>query len=97
MAVFCLEAKDCDDALRSFTGQEQSAGFDGIYIPLEDDFPLLDKLAAPAALYLAAMLILDDSAELSDKLYDKYSDAMSQIYSGICGVREDTVNSYFTD
>ncbi len=97
LAAFCSEAREADNALRKFMGIDEPCYFDGIYLSLGDDFPLLDRFATPAALYLASMLVIDDAPELSDRIYHRYSDSMSLIYQNICGMSEGTVNKYFAE
>jgi hypothetical protein len=97
IAAFCTEAKDADSALRKALDEPMGAEFNAVFVPLEDDFPLLDRFSSAAALYLAAMLIIDDFPELSDKIYDKYSDAMSSICSSVPAVCESIQNRYFYD
>lgn len=53
--------------------------FECVYLPLEADFPFDKRFAGAAIMYLAAMLIIDENAELSDKLFDRYCDIMSSI------------------
>ncbi len=97
LAVFCNEALALDEAMRKFTGQEEDISFDGIYLGLDDKFPLLPRFATLAALYLAAMLVLDDNAELSDKLYEKYEQGMRAVCDGMIGLNQSITDKYFAD
>jgi hypothetical protein len=45
-------------------------------------------------MYLAAMLVLSEDAELSDKLFSRYCDAMSRAVSEIPMVSGKTVDRY---
>lgn len=97
LASFCTEHQKADNTLRKFTGEKVGTEINELYIPLENEFPLLKDFAVCASLYLAAMLAIDDFPELSDRLYEKYSDSASKIYSPICGIPSATVNKYFAD
>ncbi len=95
LAVFCCEAQATDMAMRALLGKEDAPPFDCIYLDLDAEFPLLDMFAATAALYLAAMLVLEDDSELSDKLYGKYSAAFAAIRASAIGVSEKIQDKYF--
>ncbi len=96
LAVFCTEVQGIDEQIRLLSGDEGKAVFDGIYVDLDDSFPMFPRFAAMAAAYLAAMLVLDNDSALSEKLYEKYTSALSHISDGICGVSERTRNIYFS-
>ena len=95
LASFCNQAKATDAGLRRSLGITNSKSFNTVYIALDAEFPLLEQLATCGALYLAAMLVLDEDKELSDTLYDKYCDAISSICSSICSVSEKIADKYF--
>lgn len=48
-----------------------------------DDFPLSDIFIAPTIFYIASMLIVDENSELSDKLFERYSHAMTKLLSAL--------------
>ena len=95
IAQFCTEALYIDTALRRSLGEEDTPDFHKVWLSLDDTFPLLDRMAPIASMYLAAMLVLDEDKELSDTLYDKYCDAISSICSSICSVSEKIADKYF--
>ena len=96
LAAFCTEAEDTDKALRASLGEKKEAeAFNAVFLPLEARFPLLPRFSAAASFYLAAMLIIDDNAELSDRLYDKYCDAISRIQSTVPALTETVTDRYF--
>ena len=95
VASFCTQLADVDAAIRKALDKEQTKQFNAVYISLDDEFPLLDRLSASAALYLAAMLVIDDNTTLSDKLYDKYCDAISRIQDSVPALTESISNRYF--
>ena len=94
LASFCSEAFETDRILRSVLGLTPIGSFDGVWLPLDVDFPLSSKLAPIGAAYLAAMLVIDEDPELSDKLYGHYCDGISRIRSEIPCILESIKNKY---
>lgn len=97
LATLCSQLSGLDAVARRILGESAATTFNEIYLPLTSSFPLLSRFAAPAAIYLAAMLVLDDNSEFADKLYAMYSDSISSIHDSICGASAQTVNRYFVD
>ena len=95
LATLCRELQSADSTLRKFLGKAAAHISDSVYLPLDSEFPLLPRFSGIAALYLAAMLILDDNSALSDSLYDKYCDAVSSVYASIESVAESVKDVYF--
>lgn len=95
LAAFCTQAEETDRWLRKTEGAEDVKEFHKVFMPLEEDFPLSDRMAPIAALYLAAMLILDEDAERSDRLYDRYTEAMSELSRSLPAFSESIVQVYF--
>ena len=83
IAAFCTEAQETDKAWRNSLNLGTQIIWDPIRIGLDDLFPLSDRFACAAAFYVAAMLVIDSDEDLSDKLYDRFCDAMSTIDSNI--------------
>ena len=81
LAACCIEAQALDTALRKSLGQSVSYGFTGVCLDLEAPFPLHQSFASLAGFYLAAMLIVDEDGELSDKLYAHYCDGLASVQS----------------
>ena len=50
-----------------------------VCVDLGSDFPLSEEFITPAAYYLAAMLVLDENEEMSDRLFDRYIDGVASI------------------
>ena len=90
LAAFCIENEDLD---RWLSGSASGTGARA-YLSLEEEFPLCDRLAPAAALYLAAMLILDEDTERSDRLYDRYTEELSNVRCGIPATLESIRNLY---
>ncbi len=95
IAAFCTEAEAIDKALRRMLYKPEGACFNAVFVPLSDEFPLLERFSAAAAFYLAAMLVIDYDRELSDTLYDKYSDSMSRICSCVPALTESISDRYY--
>ena len=79
LPAFYCTVKSIDKKLRKAQGKEAQPTFSAVHASLEHEFPLLDCFASPAALYLAAMLVIEVDQELSDSLYDKYCDGIASI------------------
>jgi len=94
IAAFCTDAKETDAALRESLRLYPAEDIDCVRIPLETDFPLHERFVTAAVNYLAAMLIIDENMELSDKIYDKYCDIMATIQSGIPAKIEKIIDKY---
>ena len=96
LASFCNEAQEVDSFLRLASGITTAVDFAKIWLPLDEQFPLLETLAPAASLYLAAMLVLEEDISLSDRLYELYADALSSIRSGISYTLESIADHYFS-
>lgn len=94
IAAFCSESASADAAYRRANYLPAANPVSEVYVDLASDFPCSTRFAAAACTYLASMLIIDDDTELSDKLFDKYSDIMSAICSEIPALIEDISDRY---
>ena len=83
LAAFCSLASEIDKRLRLVYSLEEQPHFNHVCLSLDSSFPLCDRLAPAATLYLAAMLVIGENDELSDSLYDKYCDAIASIGSSV--------------
>ena len=83
LAAFCSDCSETEAAYREYKKIEASDDTDPVRLPLESEFPFVEKFSVAAAFYLAAMLIIDENAALSDKIYDRYCDLMARIQSEI--------------
>ncbi|NLW73999.1 MAG: hypothetical protein GX057_03765 [Clostridiales bacterium] len=93
LAAFCCEAAQIDRLYRKTKGYGKQPEFGSVMIELASPFSLSPRFLGPASLYLAAMLVLDEDEELSDRLYGKYCDAMSAICSEV-GATEKIIDVY---
>ena len=94
LASFCSEAQEVDHYLRMRTGDRPASDFEKVWLPLDEEFPLSERLAPLACLYLASLLILEEDGELSDRLYDRYCDGITAIWNGIPSVVESITQEY---
>jgi hypothetical protein len=94
LATVTHQCAPLDRAYRKAMGMETTSATVGVCVPLEDRFPLSDTFAPAVTYYLAAMLVLDENDEMSDTLFDSFSDALSQIRDGLPSVIEGIVNRY---
>ena len=83
LAAFCSLASEIDKRMRIVDSLEDQPSFSHVFLSLDSAFPLCQKLAPAAALYLAAMLVIGENDELSDSLYDKYCDAIASLASSV--------------
>ncbi len=79
IASFCSMARYIDKKLRRRDGLVKQQAFSPVFLGLDSAFPLCERLAATASLYLAAMLVIEENPSLSDSLYDKYCDSISSL------------------
>lgn len=94
IANFCCESSSTDSAYRKAHSITAAKKVSAVFLDLDADFPCCDRFATAAVMYLAAMLIIDENAELSDKFFDRYSDTMSEICMEIPAVIERISDRY---
>ncbi|MBE6538491.1 MAG: hypothetical protein E7671_03395 [Ruminococcaceae bacterium] len=94
LALFCGEAEDLDSKYRKAHGLPVRYGSMSIAAEPDEDFPLSDPFAHAALYYLSSMLVVDENPELSDKLFERYSARMADIYSSLPSELEKIKNVY---
>ncbi len=94
LAAFCCECAAVDGLYRRQQGLDPAGKYSSVAIGLDEPFPLTERLVPAAAAYLAAMLVLDENEELSDKLYGRYCDMMATLCSSIPGASEAITDVY---
>ncbi len=94
LASFCNEMLELDKAIRTFLELKPSSLTPTVWLDLEADFPLLDRFFSLAAKHLAAMLIIDEDGELSDKLYNMYCEGIALITKELPARLESIINKY---
>lgn len=93
-AALCTEASALDRAYRQAFGLEEAKSFPALFLSLDSDFPLSDRFAPAASYYMAAMLILDEDAELYEKLFDRWCQDLAAISAEIPFVKGSTADVY---
>lgn len=83
VAAFCTEIQERDKDWRSSLKLGDQSTWNPVFISLDEVFPLSERFASAAAFYVAAMLVVESDEDLSDKLYDRFCDAISTIDSNI--------------
>ena len=94
IANFCSETYDADVAYRKAYNLESPNEISEVYLPLENEFPRSPRFSSAACVYLASMLVLDTNPELSDRLFDRYSDMLAGICSSIPALIENIEDRY---
>ena len=94
MAAFCCENAALDRLYRKHNGLAEAASFNSVSIALTEAFPLSERFVPAAAAYIAAMLVMDENEQLSDKLYGRYCDMMATLCTSIPGASEAITDVY---
>lgn len=94
IASFVGEACEVDEKYRLAHGLEKADPSERVYIPLDEEFPLSERLASPCVFYLASILISDESPELSEGYYDRYCDSLSAICASLPTLKESITDAY---
>lgn len=94
LAAFCGEARMIDKLYREAFSLGAQPSFDRSYLGLSSVFPLCDRLASSAALYLASALIATESSELSQSLAESCRDSLSAAYGEIPATTHGIKNVY---
>lgn len=83
IAAFAGEVSEVDEKYRLAHGLGTADPIDHVYVDLDEDFPLSDRLAPSCVFYLASILISDENPELSEKYYDRYCDSVASLVSSL--------------
>ena len=83
LAAFFTESAETDAAYRKEHSLAPHVRVSSVCVPLDTEFPYADRFVSAASAYLAAMLVIDENMELSDKLFDRYCDSLATIQSEI--------------
>lgn len=94
LATVCHQCIPLDRVYRKAMGEEGEPVSVGLWVSLEDRFPLSDAFAPAIGYYLAAMLVLDENDGMSDTLFASFSDALALIRDGLPFAAEEIVNRY---
>ena len=91
---FFYENSALDDRYREIFGLEPRKYTHAVFVDLEAEFPFAERFVSAAGYYLASALVIDDDEELADKMFDKFSIAMSKIISEIPAASESIIEIY---
>ena len=94
LALFCNEAEELDGKYRTANKMPSSPEYSPLMLSFSEDFPLCDAFASAAVYYLASMLVFEENPEMSDKLFEKYTSRMTDIYSTLPAENEKIKNVY---
>ncbi len=83
LALFCGEAEELDEKYRISNKLPRAPYSMRAAADMEEEFPLSDPFASAAIYYCSSMLITDENPEFSDKLFEKYTVRMSNIYAAL--------------
>lgn len=94
LASVCAELGTLDKEYRRSTGQGEQEGYSEFFIGIDDLFPLCEKFSFPCAMYVSSMFLIDSDSEASDRFFERYSDAVSEISSKIAWESAQTLQKY---
>ena len=94
LATAVTQCAPLDVAYRKANGLPTSTPFAGVWIDLEEDFPLCDIFSPAVLHYLCAMLVLDENESMSDTFFEKYTDAIAAIQASCPMAREAITDCY---
>lgn len=94
LPTFCGHCSELDDRYRLAHAIKAKTPLSASYMELETAFPLADVFIAPATYYLAAMLVVDENEELSDRFFALYTDALASVESTLPTTTETVIDRY---
>lgn len=94
LASFCSACRALDARYREANGLDAASDFSDTCLSLDGEFPLHRAFSAPAAAYLAAMLVVDENEDMSDRFCALYSDRLAQIQAELPCKTESIQNRY---
>ena len=93
LSAFCTEVQEVNRRFCAVRGEEAPEEFP-IYLSLDGEFPVKERFSGAAGAYLASMLVLEEDLELSDRLFARYCDLITQICTELPMRAGKTVNRY---
>lgn len=79
LATFCAEHTPTDNRYRREKGHSELPAFTKACVELDEKFPLSNVFAPIAQYYLAAMLVIDENEELSDRCFARYTETLAAL------------------
>lgn len=83
MAAVCAVLSQLDKEYRLWRGYDEQGEISGISVPLSEYFPLSDRFASAATLYISSLFLIGVDDGASEKLFGKYTDAVAHISAEI--------------
>ncbi len=83
LATFLGQCAPADRQYRAAHQMSASVTSPVAYVEPDQSFGLSDVFVTPAEYYLAAMLVMDENEELSDRFFALYTDAISALLSSL--------------
>lgn len=83
IASVCSNLSHIDKLYREANALEEQPEFSSFVMDISDDFPLADRFAFAAVMFVSSMLLTDVDDAKSDKFYKKYADSVQQIVNEI--------------
>ena len=94
LASFLNRCAPLDRLYRRANALGTATAFDGVAFSLDDVFPLSAVFATAATYYLAAMLVLDENEEMSDRFFAMYADELTSIRTSLPAAVEPILNKH---
>lgn len=94
IASFCALTESINKGICLSESTTPPSNINPVCLALDSTFPFNQRLAQPAVLYTAAMLVIDEDMDLSDSLYEKYCDSISSISDSFPCSLESITNRY---
>ena len=94
IATFCEEVRELDSSYRFAHGLSKHSDIERVSIGMDEDLPVCSRFVPAASYSVAAMLIIDENPELSDKLFERYCDSISSISMSLPCRTDRIVNVY---
>lgn len=95
LALFCGEAEELDEKYRLSHYLPRAVYRMRLKAEMTENFPLSDRFASAAVYYCAAMLVSDENPEFSDKLFERYTARMTDIYRSLPAEAVKIKNIYY--
>ena len=93
LSTFCSDRLSLDMKYRTVQGETPTRPSIPVKVTLTDEFPLCEAFAPAATYYLASMLVLEENEDISERLFEHYSDSISAIRAELFAIRN-TKNRY---
>jgi hypothetical protein len=83
LAIFCNQTAGIDKRYRLANGLQATALTELVCVDLDAEFPLHAIFAPIAAYYLGSALSADENDAMSERLFERYTDAIASVVSAL--------------